>query len=308
MYKKTSLVRMLICIITAFFCIGCSESPKKTSKNHTDERRTTVTECLVPQASGTVVLENETTSIDASHTSEGYVQVCYTGSASKVKLQIITPKETTYSYNLRIGNYETFPLSDGNGTYTLNVLENVQDDMYAISFSQPIDVSLSDEFKPFLYPNQYVWFTEEDNAVKLGREISEKTSNDLDYVEQIYNYVIEHISYDDQLAKNVQSDYLPVIDNTLSSGKGICFDYATLMAALLRSQMIPTKLEVGYSGDSYHAWISVYLKELGWVNNIIEFDGKNWSLMDPTLASNNSDAAVKKYIGDGSNYMVKYSY
>ena len=46
----------------------------------------------------------------------------------------------------------------------------------------------------------------------------------------------------------------------------------------------------------------------GWVDNIIEFDGKDWSLMDPTLAASNSASSVKKYIGDGSNYTVKYSY
>ena len=79
----------------------------------------------------------------------------------------------------------------------------------------------------------------------------------------------------------------------------LAFDYASLMTRLLRSQHIPTKLEVGYSGEAYHAWISVYLDEVGWVDNIIEFDGKDWSLMDPTLASNSADS-VKKYIGDGS--------
>ena len=30
--------------------------------------------------------------------------------------------------------------------------------------------------------------------------------------------------------------------------------------------------------------------------------------MDPTLAANNDEASVKKYVGDGSNYIVKYSY
>lgn len=234
--------------------------------------------------------------------------VKYSGSSEKVKLQITIPDSTVYSYNLKTGNYETFPLSGGSGTYKITVLEHAHDNMYAIAFSQDIAVEIEGEYKPFLYPNQYVWFTPDDQAMKLGVEISDQSSNDLDYVEQIYRYVIETITYDDDLAANVQADYLPVIDRTLDSKKGICFDYASLMAALLRSQNIPTKLVVGYSGDAYHAWISVYLKEIGWVNDIIKFDGKNWSLMDPTLASNNSNSSVKEYIGDGSNYTVKYSY
>ena len=159
-----------------------------------------------------------------------------------------------------------------------------------------------------LYPNQYVWFTKDSKAVKKGQALSDDSADDLDYVQQVYHYVIENITYDKQKAETVASGYIPDPDATMESGTGICFDYASLMTALLRSQHIPTKLEVGYSGEAYHAWISVYLHEVGWVDNIIEFDGKDWSLMDPTLAASNSASSVKKYIGDGSNYTVKYSY
>ena len=44
------------------------------------------------------------------------------------------------------------------------------------------------------------------------------------------------------------------------------------------------------------------------MDNIIEFDGTNWTLMDPTLGASNNKKSVEKYIGDGSNYVVKYSY
>ena len=144
--------------------------------------------------------------------------------------------------------------------------------------------------------------------MSYAAELSDKASNDLDYVGLVYRYVTENIKYDEELAANVKSGYLPDIDNTMDSGKGICFDYASLMAAMLRSQGIPTKLVVGYSGDAYHAWISVYLKEAGWVDKVIQFDGKSWVLVDPTLAANNSGPSVKKYIGDGSNYTEKYAY
>ena len=62
------------------------------------------------------------------------------------------------------------------------------------------------------------------------------------------------------------------------------------------------------SGEEYHAWISTYIKDIGWIDNIIEFDGKDWSLLDPTLGANNKSKDVKKYIGDGSKYIVKYTY
>ncbi len=309
MHNKSQVLRgFLIVCLAALFLSGCSKAKDQVGKNHTDTRRTTSTKFLVPAASGKTTYGKNGVSIDASNTSEGYIMVKYQGSAAKIKLQITTPDSIVYSYNLRTGEYETFPLSGGNGTYKITVLEHVQDDMYAIAFSQDIQIKIENVFKPFLYPNQYVWFTPESKAVALSVELSKKSSNDLDYVENVYGYVIKNITYDDELAANVQADYLPDIDHTLEVKKGICFDYASLMSAMLRAQNIPTRLEVGYSGDAYHAWISVYLKEIGWVNGIIEFDGKNWSLMDPTLAANNSNSSVKEYIGDGSNYTVKYSY
>lgn len=286
--------------------LGSSDSHK--DDNHTDEKRSTVKDYLLPEASGKTTYGNKNISIDASNISEGYFMVKYEGDADKVKLQLGTPDGETYSYTLSIGSYEAFPLSAGDGSYHLDIMEHAYDDMYAVAYSEDLKVTLDDEFGPFLYPNQYVWFTPDYKAVAYAAKLSDSSSNDLDYVGQVYHYVTENITYDEELAESVESGYLPNIDRTMESGKGICFDYASLMAAMLRSQGIPTKLVVGYSGDAYHAWISVYLKETGWVDNIIEFDGKSWSLMDPTLAANNSGSAVKKYIGDGSNYVEKYSY
>ena len=272
------------------------------------QKRTDAYASLVPTASGETCYGDDSVSIDASNISDGYVMVRYTGHSEKAKAQITIPDGTVYTYTIKGSDYNTFPLTGGNGDYTLKVYEWVVDNSYALAFSQDLSVSLSDEFKPFLYPNQYVWFTGDSQVVALGRELSDQSADDLDYVQNSYYYVIRNISYDNDKAENTPTDYVPDIDTILEEKKGICFDYASLMAALLRSQSIPTKLEVGYSGEAYHAWISVYLTESGWVDNIIEFDGKDWVLMDPTLAANNSSKAVAKYIGDGSKYTVKYSY
>lgn len=302
------LTLSLLSGITLSGCQKQSSSPKSKEASPPANPRTTITEVLSPQATGLEAYGNDSVSIDASNTTEGYFMVRYQGDADKSRIQVTTPDGTLYSYCLVPGDYETFPLSGGDGSYQIDVYEHAYDNKYALSFSQTISVSLSDEFKPFLYPNQYVWFTQDSEAVTYGRELSQKSADDLDYVEQVYNYVIQNISYDTDFAEDIPTDYIPDIDVTMQTRKGICFDYASLMSALLRSQGIPTKLVVGYSGTAYHAWISVYLDEAGWVDNIIEFDGKDWSLMDPTLAANNDEDSVKKYVGDGSNYIVKYSY
>ena len=280
-------------LLIAIFCLllgGCSGSSSASRKEHT-------------------VYQNDFASIDTSNTSQGYVMVKYNGTNEKVKLQITCPDQSCYTYLISDrGAYDTFPLTAGNGSYALQVLENVAGDTYTVSLAQSINVSIEDEFLPFLYPNQYVNFHTDSKAVSKGSDLAKDTYSDLDVVQNIYNYVIKNISYDTEKAQNVSYGYVPDIDDTLSSKKGICFDYAALMTSMLRSQNIPTKLEVGYSGDAYHAWISTYIDDKGWVDDIIQFNGNTWQIMDPTLAATNDSAAVKKYVGDGSHYVVKYTY
>ena len=84
---------------------------------------------------------------------------------------------------------------------------------------------------------------------------------------------------------------------------------AALMTGMLRSQDIPCKLVVGYAGQAYHAWISVWSAETGWIDGAIYFNGSSWQRMDPTFASSaKSSKAIMAYIGDGKNYSAKYFY
>lgn len=299
-------------LLIAIFCLllgGCFGSSSASREEHSGPPRDSTPKVLTPSADGVTVYQNDFASIDASNTSQGYVMVKYNGTNEKVKLQITCPDQSCYTYLISDrGAYDTFPLTAGNGSYALQVLENVAGDTYTVSLTQSINVSIEDEFLPFLYPNQYVNFHADSQAVSKGCDLAKDTYSDLDVVQNIYNYVIKNISYDTEKAQNVSYGYVPDVDDTLSSKKGICFDYAALMTSMLRSQNIPTKLEVGYSGDAYHAWISTYIDDKGWVDDIIQFDGDTWQIMDPTLAATNDSAAVKKYVGDGSHYVVKYTY
>ena len=87
-------------------------------------------------------------------------------------------------------------------------------------------------------------FTEDSQAVGESQKLVQSAGDDLEAIAAIYNYVIENIQYDFDKAASVQSGYLPDIDETLNTKKGICFDYAALMTAMLRVQRIPTKLVV----------------------------------------------------------------
>jgi transglutaminase-like putative cysteine protease len=202
-----------------------------------------------------------------------------------------------------------FPISDGNGKYQVSVFENVSGTKYAAVTSVAMDVTLKDEFAPFLLANQYVNYKLDSKTVAKAKELVKPEMKVLEKVGAVYNFVVSNLVYDTQKAATVKSGYLPVVDTVLAEKKGICFDYAALMTSMLRSQGVPCKLVVGYAGTAYHAWISVWSAETGWVDGAIMFDGKTWQRMDPTFASSGKKSeSIMKYIGDGKNYTVKYLY
>lgn len=264
--------------------------------------------CLVPEASGTSETRNEVAVIDTSHTDCGYIMADYTGSVDKVKIRITSPDDIEYTYDLHGNGYETFPLTSGDGSYKIVIYENISGTSYSTCLTTTVSVKLADEFEPFLYPNQYVNFNADSKVVKKGAELAANASTDLEVVENIYNYIISTISYDYEKASDPPTGYTSDVDAILDSGTGICLDYAAVMAAMLRSQQIPTRLEVGYAKDAYHAWISVYTEETGWLNGLVEITGNTWSLVDPTFGANSSESSLKKFIGDGSNYTLQKLY
>lgn len=262
---------------------------------------------LVPFADGVECYSCDAAIIDASNSSEGYIMVSYEGSNEKVKLQITGPDSVTYTYNLH-GGYEVFPLTSGNGTYTVSIFESVDiaENKYATTMSEMISVDITNEFGPYLYPNQYVNFSADSLPVAEAVSLAASANTDLDVVANVYNYMIENYTYDYEKAATVQSGYLPDVDEIYQAKTGICFDYAAVTATMLRSQSIPTRLEVGYKGEEYHAWISTYIQDIGWINGIIEFDGKTWRLLDPTFAATSS--SPKKFIAEDDGYITKYIY
>ena len=263
---------------------------------------------LQPEASGEVYVDCADAVIDYSNTADGYVMAQYfTPTESRLKALVRGPT-TTYSYNLTPGQWTTFPLSDGNGHYQVGIYINVTGTKYAVVLTAEIDVELTDEFAPFLRPNQYVDYVAAPNTAQLGAELTAGLEHPLDKVAAVYDHVIHNFTYDHEKAQTVKSGYLPDLDAVLESKQGICFDYAALMTAMLRSQQVPCKLVVGYAGAVYHAWISVWTEEDGWIDGAIFFDGHQWKRMDPTFASSGAgDPEIMDFIENGE-YRVKYLY
>lgn len=281
-------------------------SSAKTSSAEEKPVKVTVPQIATGNFTGAKTLENDIASVDISDAASGVVQVSYKGSCSNVKVRI-TMGDNVYDYGL--SGSAVYPLQSGSGEYNVKVLENISGKTYAIALDESFSAEVSD-FSPYLLPSQYISFSQSDNCVKKAAELCAGCDSDAEKIAAIFKYVTDNISYDKQLAASVKSGYIPDPDSTLAKGTGICFDYASLFAAMCRSQSIPTKLVMGYvQGNMYHAWNEVYTKETGWVTLDLFIEKNKWNLLDPTFyasADNKSDAA--EYMSDKDGYSAVYYY
>ncbi len=268
-----------------------------------------ITNGLTGSPSGIATQKNDKAIIDYSHTDEGYVMVQYTAATqSRLKVRVEGP-DTTYTYNLTPQTWTVFPFSEGDGKYTVSVYLNVTGTKYATVLTQSMKVKLKDQTRPFLYANQYVDFAAAPNVVAKAQELVDGKTEVLEKVASVYDFVVDTVAYDNDKAATVQSGYVPVLDDILACKKGICFDYAALMAGMLRSQGIPCRMVFGYTGELYHAWIDVWTEKSGWIDGAVFFDGTTWKRMDPTFASSGKRSdSIMEYINNEKNYTVKYLY
>lgn len=263
---------------------------------------------LVPEAPGKKTLGTSPLVLDISDTDQGYLTAVSDSTDQMMNVQLTAEDGVVYSYFISPGESAVIPFSSGSSTYQVSCYQQISDSQYAALYADTLEIKLANEFLPFLYPNQYVNFTPDSEASKLALSMVSEDTSDIDALQTIYNYVVSHVTYDYDLADTVASGYLPDVDETLQTGKGICFDYAALTTAMLRSCDIPCKLQIGYAGDIKHAWINVYIRSRGWVDKAVEFSGDSWSRMDPTFDSNSEDKdSIQEYIGDNNNYTVQFT-
>lgn len=211
--------------------------------------------------------------IDSGHSTEGYVTVRQEITERKL-LVTISKGDETYTYSLNgAGKGETYPLQMGDGRYLLKVYRHLQGAQYLVIDRSEFDVRLSSPEAPYLYPSQYVNYDADAPAVQKARALCKNAKSEREAADAVFNYIRKSVKYDKKKARKVRVGYLPSPDETLSTRKGICFDYAALMACMLRAQGIPTQLVIGYmNGKSYHAWNKVLI-------------GGEWRLYDATLAA-----------------------
>lgn len=243
--------------------------------------------------------------IDASSAAQGYVAV-RAQSSQRLKFQILCG-DASQNYDVPSGHAIICPLTFGDGSYTFRVLKNTRGTNYVEICRTQVNVALESEFAPFLRPNVFCTFDAESACVKKARELTRDAENEGDALMAICTWIVDNVSYDNAKAEKLKNatGYVPSPDDTLSSKTGVCFDYASLGAAMLRSQGIPTKIITGYvSPDSiYHAWICVYIDGT-WKSARFSIDKNTWSRVDLTFAAGSGNSLV----GDGKDYTDRYIY
>lgn len=207
---------------------------------------------------------------DTTDLSKGLIHVsCNSGGKLKVMIQ---KGEEKYTYDLNSsGKKESFPLQLGNGTYKISVLKNTSGSSYKLLASKSVDLKLSRPNDVYLTSIQNINWTEESKAVKKAVELTQNEPDLQKKAAILWEYVVYNNTYDYQKMEQLANTtgYIPAVDQTFTEQKGICYDFASLYAAMLRSQGTPAKLIKGYAPKNavgYHAWNEVYDSSQGeWI-------------------------------------------
>ncbi len=244
--------------------------------------------------------------IDWTQSGDGYV-TAQAESAARLKFQV-KKGDQTYNYDLpNDGTRTVYPINMGDGSYSFRIMQNTSGSNYVELYSVDTDVMLKSEFKPFLVSNMFCNYSGKSDCVSKVRELVSQATNCAEVVKMVCEYVAANVTYDNPKAAQLatSSGYVPDPDETLKTGKGVCFDYASLSAAMLRSMGIPTKIMTGYVGkdEVYHAWIMVYI-DGSWQTVQFKVDPNTWSRCDVTFAS----TGASQYVGDASAYTDRYTY
>lgn len=294
--------------VTESPAVTVSSSSATSAQTEAPKAEVVVPKIKTGSFTGAKTVSNDIACADITSADMGVIKVTYSGECGKVKVRI-TKGEAVYDYDLDPGG-TVFPLQSGSGTYNIKVLENVSGKTYAVALDEDFSADIKSEFSPYLVPSQYINYSQSDDCVYKAAELCAGKSGTVEKAAAMFGYITSNVKYDKELAASVKSGYVPNPDKTLESGKGICFDYASLFASMCRSQNIPAKLVMGYvRGNVYHSWNEIYTEESGWVTVDIFLKGSGWELLDPTFYASASDkSAVAEYIGDGSDYSAIYYY
>lgn len=210
---------------------------------------------------------------------------------------IISKDNQAYTY--AIGQMrESLALQMGPGFYTIELYTASEKGEYALISTDFAFLSEEASAQVFLNSTQNIQWSKDMPAIQFAQALTEGLKTDREKVEAIYDYLLNHLAYDDQKAQVIDGTYLPNIEETFDTNTGVCYDFSSLFASMLRSANIPAKLVTGYKNDisTFHAWNQVLL------------DGQ-WQTIDVTYDVALKDAGQSSSMTkNASEYQVSEEY
>ena len=272
----------------------------------------------LPSAPGNKLDVSQMSTIDYSCASSGYVTIVFRDQEyGKVRINCGTHQQ---DFSILGDNTPTvIPLCYGDGDYTIGVYRHISGSSYQL-VNRPalhVTVKLVCPVVTWLYPNTYCNYTFDSLCVKKADGLCKGRNGDMAKISMIYRWICANVRYDNETAVKVvkgevKGFWLPDPDTVMRTCTGICWEYASLFAAMLRSQDIPCKICVGKTANTpqLHAWVEVYSLEKGILDGInIRADG--WepfdiTFMDTDAYNGDKPPSLIAYVNKDENYIVDY--
>ncbi|MFT9493458.1 transglutaminase-like domain-containing protein [Anaerosolibacter sp.] len=245
---KNKLFYSLLLVWTIFLCTSMGQAVYAENTNYITKNGVSVARLDSNQAVGSISLVGET-------------------QKERIKLLVKKGEVSTWlDVNVEDGKFqENIWFTQGTGNYSISIMVHEQDRKY--SYGPTLNIENKAEVNKYLSPTKHVE-SDDEEIIKLVQEITNVNDTELEKAKVIYQWIVENIAYDyDKYSKHQNNDY----DNnygavyTYKTKKGVCYDYATLTAALTRAVGIQTKVVKGEGKlgtfKGLHAWNEMYITE-----------------------------------------------
>lgn len=133
-----------------------------------------------------------------------------------------------------------------------------------------------------------------ENIQKFAKSSVENLYNSYEKAGKLYEKVIEMLDYDNEKSEDILNENFENLSGAIpafESGKGICFDYASLYAAFAESVNLPTRIVIGkgFDGNQWinHAWNEVYIE-----------DTNEWIPVDTTFGETGNYFDIDNFVQD----------
>lgn len=193
----------------------------------------------------------------------GTVRVSYESPAGAAVKLMVEKDGTRFFYDMDTDAESLLPLQSGAGTYRVAILEQKEGNRYRVAQSRKILCSAESFQGTFLSPIDIIDWQPGDPVEAKAFELTEGLETDREKIQAVYTYIINTFDYDYDKINRIADTYVPDPNTMLEEKSGICYDYASTFAAMLRINGIPARLVKGYKNglDVYHAWNEVYDSE-----------------------------------------------